>query len=50
MDGTTPSATNGIEVIDGESFMLNLHEALKFQAIRNAVDGVLTLIYYGTQP
>jgi hypothetical protein len=48
VDGTTPSSVNGIEIIDGESFTLNLHEALKFQALRNATDGTLSLIDYGS--
>lgn len=46
VDGTTPSGTNGIEMIEGEQVLLNLHEALRFQAIRNSINGILTITYF----
>jgi hypothetical protein len=48
LDGTTPSTTNGVEMVDGEAILLNLHEALKFQAIQGASAGILTINFYQT--
>ena len=50
VDGTVPSTSNGVEMVDGESALLNLHECQKFQAIQGAAAGTLTIIYYRIAP
>ncbi len=48
VDTSTPSTANGVEMVDGETALFNLHEILRWQGIQGAAAGTLTIVYYGT--